>query len=70
MKPNPIVSIAGLNKWDGGFQCCAHIDLDGRTSERIGIFLLRPSGSGKSTLIRCITRWRNFRRADYVVDVI
>jgi len=50
----PIISIAGLNKWFGAFQALKNINLDVKAGSRI--VLCGPSGSGKSTLIRCINR--------------
>ena len=54
MTTDPIVGIAGLNKWYGDFHVLRDIDVDVAKSERIVI--CGPSGSGKSTLIRCIDR--------------
>ncbi len=59
MPDNPIVSIAGLNKWYGDFHVLRDINLDVAKGERIVI--CGPSGSGKSTLIRCINALEEFQ---------
>ena len=48
---DPIIHLAGVNKWFGSFHVLKDIDLDVARGERIVI--AGPSGSGKSTLIRC-----------------
>jgi len=68
MTANPIVGIAGLNKWYGDFHVLRDIDLDVAKSERIVI--CGPSGSGKSTLIRCINALEEFQEGRIVVDGI
>ena len=68
MPDNPIVSIAGLNKWYGDFHVLRDINLDVAKSERIVI--CGPSGSGKSTLIRCINALEEFQEGRIVVDGI
>ena len=68
MTANPIVSIAGLNKWYGDFHVLRDIDLDVAKGERIVI--CGPSGSGKSTLIRCINALEEFQEGRIVVDGI
>ena len=65
---NPIVSVAGLNKWFGDFHVLRDIDLAVGRSERIVI--CGPSGSGKSTLIRCINRLETVQKGRIVVDGI
>lgn len=65
---DPIVSIAGLNKWYGDFHVLRDIDLDVAKGERIVI--CGPSGSGKSTLIRCINALEEFQEGRIVVDGI
>ena len=62
----PIVSIAGLNKWYGEFHVLRDIDLNVAKGERIVI--CGPSGSGKSTLIRCINALEEFQEGRIVVD--
>jgi ABC-type polar amino acid transport system ATPase subunit len=52
--PHPAITIAGLDKWFGGFQALKQIDLEVYRGEIIVV--CGPSGSGKSTLIRCINR--------------
>ncbi|WP_455404433.1 amino acid ABC transporter ATP-binding protein [Rhodopseudomonas parapalustris] len=68
MADNPIVSIAGLNKWYGEFHVLRDINLEVARGERIVI--CGPSGSGKSTLIRCINALEEFQEGDIVVDGI
>jgi general L-amino acid transport system ATP-binding protein len=68
MPENPIVSIAGLNKWYGDFHVLRDINLDVARGERIVI--CGPSGSGKSTLIRCINALEEFQEGRIVVDNI
>jgi general L-amino acid transport system ATP-binding protein len=65
---DPIVSIAGLNKWFGDFHVLRDIDLNVGRGERIVI--CGPSGSGKSTLIRCINAIEDFQEGRIVVDGI
>ncbi len=68
MTADPIVSIAGLNKWFGDFHVLRDVGLDVAKGERIVI--CGPSGSGKSTLIRCITALEEFQEGRIVVDGI
>jgi len=68
MTTNPIVRIAGLNKWYGDFHVLRDIDVDVARGERIVI--CGPSGSGKSTLIRCINALEEFQEGRVVVDGI
>jgi general L-amino acid transport system ATP-binding protein len=68
MSVNPIVGIAGLNKWFGEFHVLRDIDLAVGTGERIVI--CGPSGSGKSTLIRCINALEEFQEGRITVDGI
>ncbi len=68
MAGDPIVSIAGLNKWYGDFHVLRDIDLEVGRGERIVI--CGPSGSGKSTLIRCINALEEFQEGKIVVDGI
>src|SRR5437868_13346764 len=68
MNENPIVSIAGLNKWFGDFHVLRDINLEVAKGERIVV--CGPSGSGKSTLIRCINALEEFQEGQIVVDGI
>jgi general L-amino acid transport system ATP-binding protein len=68
MTTDPIVGIAGLNKWYGDFHVLRDIDVDVAKGERIVI--CGPSGSGKSTLIRCINALEEFQEGRIVVDGI
>ncbi|NVN86202.1 MAG: amino acid ABC transporter ATP-binding protein [Rhodopseudomonas sp.] len=65
---NPIVSVAGLNKWYGDFHVLRDISLNVAKGERIVI--CGPSGSGKSTLIRCVNALEEFQEGEIVVDGI
>ena len=62
----PIIRIAGLNKWFGSFHVLRSIDLSVAPQERIVI--CGPSGSGKSTLIRCINRLEEHQEGTITVD--
>ncbi len=64
----PMVKIAGLNKWYGEFHVLRDIDLSVGKGERIVI--CGPSGSGKSTTIRCINALEEFQEGQVVVDGI
>jgi general L-amino acid transport system ATP-binding protein len=68
MTANPIVSVAGLNKWYGDFHVLRDIGIDVARGERIVI--CGPSGSGKSTLIRCINALEEFQEGRIIVDGI
>ena len=68
MTTEPIVGIAGLNKWYGDFHVLRDIGIDVAKGERIVI--CGPSGSGKSTLIRCINALEEFQEGRIVVDGI
>ncbi|MBK7791108.1 MAG: amino acid ABC transporter ATP-binding protein [Betaproteobacteria bacterium] len=63
---DPIIRLAGVNKWFGHFHVLRDIDLDVARGERIVI--AGPSGSGKSTLIRCINRLEEHQEGTIVVD--
>ncbi|WP_310205351.1 amino acid ABC transporter ATP-binding protein [Ancylobacter sp. 3268] len=51
---DPMIVMADVEKWYGGFKALSEINLSVRRGEKI--VLCGPSGSGKSTLIRCINR--------------
>ena len=68
MTTDPIVGIAGLNKWYGDFHVLRDIAVDVARGERIVI--CGPSGSGKSTFIRCINALEEFQEGRIVVDGI
>jgi general L-amino acid transport system ATP-binding protein len=68
MTPQPIVTIAGLNKWFGDFHVLRDIDMDVARGQRIVI--CGPSGSGKSTLIRCINALEEFQEGRINIDGI
>jgi general L-amino acid transport system ATP-binding protein len=68
MTTQPIVTIAGLNKWFGDFHVLRDISMDVGRGERIVV--CGPSGSGKSTLIRCINALEEFQEGRINVDGI
>src|ERR1700759_1858063 len=68
MTTDPIVGIAGLNKWYGDFHVLRDIDIDVARGERIVI--CGPSGSGKSTFIRCMNALEEFQESAIVIDGI
>jgi general L-amino acid transport system ATP-binding protein len=51
---DPVIVMAGVNKWFDDFHVLKDVDFSVRRGERVVI--CGPSGSGKSTLIRCINR--------------
>ena len=63
---DPIIRLAGVNKWFGDFHVLKDVDLAVARGERIVI--CGPSGSGKSTLIRCINRLEEHQEGTIVVD--
>jgi general L-amino acid transport system ATP-binding protein len=63
---DPIIRLAGVNKWFGHFHVLKDVDLAVARGERIVI--AGPSGSGKSTLIRCINRLEEHQEGTIVVD--
>ena len=67
-KKTDIISIAGVDKFFGGFQALKGIDLTVGAGERVVI--CGPSGSGKSTLIRCINRLESHDGGRIEVDGI
>ena len=64
----PIITIAGLNKWFKEFHVLKNINLVVGKGEKLVI--CGPSGSGKSTLIRCINRLEVHQQGRIVVDGI
>jgi general L-amino acid transport system ATP-binding protein len=63
---DPIIRLAGVNKWFGHFHVLKDVDLEVARGERIVI--AGPSGSGKSTLIRCVNRLEEHQEGTIVVD--
>ena len=63
---DPIIRLAGVNKWFGSFHVLKDIDLEVARGERIVV--CGPSGSGKSTLIRCVNRLEEHQEGRVVVD--
>jgi general L-amino acid transport system ATP-binding protein len=68
MADQPIVNVAGLNKWYGDFHVLRDVSIACARGERIVI--CGPSGSGKSTLIRCVNALEEFQEGEIVVDGI
>jgi polar amino acid transport system ATP-binding protein len=51
-EPEPLIRLAGLNKWFGSHHVLRGIDLSVRPGEVVCV--VGPSGSGKSTMLRCM----------------
>lgn len=68
MSIDPIVAVAGLNKWYGDYHALRDVTIDVSKGERIVV--CGPSGSGKSTFIRCINALEEFQEGRIVVDGI
>ena len=49
---DPIIQVAGLNKFFGDNQVLRDIDLE--VARREVVVVIGPSGSGKSTMLRCL----------------
>ena len=62
----PMIAIAGLNKWFGEHHVLRDIDLLVGRGEKVVV--CGPSGSGKSTMIRCINRLENYQRGTIRID--
>src|SRR5438132_134505 len=62
----PLVEIAGLNKWFGDLHVLKNIDLTVGAGEVVVV--IGPSGSGKSTLCRCINRLERFQSGTIRID--
>ena len=62
----PMVTLAGVDKWFGSFQALSNIDLE--VGKREVVVIIGPSGSGKSTLIRCINGLEHHDKGRIVVD--
>lgn len=62
----PIITMAGVNKWFDQYHVLRDIDLVVRPGERIVV--CGPSGSGKSTLIRCINGLEEHQEGQIVVN--
>ena len=65
---DPIIQLAGVNKWFGDFHVLKDIDLSVDRGEKIVI--CGPSGSGKSTVIRCINALEDHQVGSITVDGI
>ena len=62
----PLVALAGVNKWFGDLQVLKDINLDIANGEVIVV--IGPSGSGKSTLCRCINRLEGVQQGEIRLD--
>ena len=67
-KPQPVITISGVNKWYKDFHVLKDINLEVGRGEKLVI--CGPSGSGKSTLIRCINRLEVHQQGKIIVDGI
>jgi len=63
---DPMIELAGVNKWFGRFHVLVDIDLLVGRGERIVV--CGPSGSGKSTLIRLVNRLEEHQEGRILVD--
>ncbi len=61
----PLIELAGVSKWFGGFQALKDINLRVWEGERIVV--CGPSGSGKSTMIRCINQLEVHEEGDIII---
>ncbi|GLK86098.1 ABC transporter ATP-binding protein [Ancylobacter defluvii] len=59
---DPMIVMADVEKWYGGFKALSDINLSVRRGEKI--VLCGPSGSGKSTLIRCINHLEAYQKGE------
>ncbi len=62
----PLVRLAGVNKWFGDLHVLQDIDLDIAHGEVVVV--IGPSGSGKSTLCRCINRLEHVQQGEITLD--
>ena len=62
----PLVRLAGVNKWFGDLHVLQDIDLEVARGEVVVI--IGPSGSGKSTLCRAINRLEPIEKGEIFVD--
>ena len=62
----PMIAIAGLNKWFEEHHVLRDIDLVVGRGEKVVV--CGPSGSGKSTMIRCINRLESYQRGTIHID--
>jgi polar amino acid transport system ATP-binding protein len=65
---DPLITMAGVDKWYGDFHALKGVNLEVRRGEKI--VLCGPSGSGKSTLIRCINHLETIQKGRITVDGI
>jgi glutamate transport system ATP-binding protein len=67
-RPNgePLVRLAGVNKWFGDLHVLQDIDLEIARGEVVVV--IGPSGSGKSTLCRAINRLESIEKGEIAID--
>jgi ABC-type polar amino acid transport system ATPase subunit len=65
LRREPLIELAGVNKWFGSFHALKDINLRVHEGERIVV--CGPSGSGKSTMIRCVNHLEAHQEGDVVV---
>ena len=65
-KGDPLVVMAGINKWYGDMHALKQIDLTIHEGEVVVV--IGPSGSGKSTLIRTINRLEPIQEGEIRID--
>lgn len=66
LRREPLIELAGVNKWFGAFHALKDINL--RIFEGERIVVCGPSGSGKSTMIRCVNQLEAHQEGDVIVD--
>jgi general L-amino acid transport system ATP-binding protein len=64
----PLIAVAGLNKWYGGHHAVRGVSLEVAAHERVA--LCGPSGCGKSTLLRCLNGLTSHQSGRIVIDGI
>ena len=62
----PLVRMAGVNKWFGDLHVLQDIDLEIERGEVVVV--IGPSGSGKSTLCRTINRLESIEKGEIAID--
>ena len=62
----PLVRLAGVNKWFGELHVLQDIDLEITRGEVVVV--IGPSGSGKSTLCRTINRLESIEKGEIAID--
>ena len=62
----PLLTVAGLNKWYGRLQVLRDVSLAVAAHERVVV--CGPSGSGKSTLLRCLNGLEPHQSGRIIID--